>query len=538
MLNKCSDKVWFVVELCESIKAFKIEFANFELYSSVPKDIRITMGNVLPGRDKDWGLFGNFEAEDIRSVQTFVSPEGVFGKYVKVEINSFHGSEHYCPVSMFKIYGISEIELIGAEDDDEEEESPEDNDVIAESPPSLTTLNDSNSVFKMLKETFKRIAGVFAPSMQIKDLDMALALNQTSLVGNTFNYDIICPGCDDNRIRDVYYLLASNFQQLSRTLKSNVNLRAALSAHVCQSYGFNIHKSIDDICSGIRMIEFYATLFGTSRIMALCNVIGIEAGLWKKADSHLVLPPFRTTKASETISNTSATLEEQNNVTQSSSSDLPPEIISASEEATVIESSKSSSSFSKASVSVTQLTKSIIHAPKKQVTNHEQVASSEKIVVAPSPVTSTASEEAAAETASIDNSKIEPTPASRKTPEPNTKDPSVMREAPDVVFVPPSLENHVGRESVWQKLSNKIKALERNVSLSGGYLEELSVQYKKQIEDLQLAVRQSGEALAAASRARENDRGQVKDLQDQIGQLKLVVEEVSTRMETMSTWVK
>jgi chromosome segregation ATPase len=90
---------------------------------------------------------------------------------------------------------------------------------------------------------------------------------------------------------------------------------------------------------------------------------------------------------------------------------------------------------------------------------------------------------------------------------------------------------------VWQKLSHKIKALERNVSLSGGYLEQLSVQYKKQIEDLQLAVRQSGEALAAASQARELDRTQMSELQEQIGQLKVVVEEVSTRMETMGNWV-
>ena len=90
---------------------------------------------------------------------------------------------------------------------------------------------------------------------------------------------------------------------------------------------------------------------------------------------------------------------------------------------------------------------------------------------------------------------------------------------------------------MWQKLSHKIKALERNVSLSGGYLEQLSVQYKKQIEDLQLAVRQSGEALAAASQARELDRTQMSELQEQIGQLKVVVEEVSTRMETMGNWV-
>ena len=87
------------------------------------------------------------------------------------------------------------------------------------------------------------------------------------------------------------------------------------------------------------------------------------------------------------------------------------------------------------------------------------------------------------------------------------------------------------------KLSKKIRALERNVSVSGEYLEHLSVQYKKQIEDLQMAVRQSGEALAEASKAREFNRDQVKNLTEQVGQLKIVVEEVSSRMEAMSTWV-
>jgi hypothetical protein len=84
MLNKCTDKAWFVVELCESIKAFKVELANFELFSSSPKDIRISMSNVFPGRDKDWILYGQFEANEDRTVQSFISNEGVFGKFVKV----------------------------------------------------------------------------------------------------------------------------------------------------------------------------------------------------------------------------------------------------------------------------------------------------------------------------------------------------------------------------------------------------------------------------------------------------------------------
>ena len=40
---------------------------------------------------------------------------------VQVEILSHHGSEHYCPVSHFKIFGVSEIELIGEEDDEDDD---------------------------------------------------------------------------------------------------------------------------------------------------------------------------------------------------------------------------------------------------------------------------------------------------------------------------------------------------------------------------------------------------------------------------------
>ena len=109
MRNACTDKAWFIVELCESIKALKIEIANHELYSSVFKDFRVSLSNVFPGRDKDWTLFGQFEAKDERFMQAFMSSEGVFGKYVKVEILSHHGSEYFCPISSFKIYGISEI---------------------------------------------------------------------------------------------------------------------------------------------------------------------------------------------------------------------------------------------------------------------------------------------------------------------------------------------------------------------------------------------------------------------------------------------
>ena len=67
MLNKCTDEGWFVVELCESIRAHKVELANFELFSSTPKDVRVSLAGTYPA--KEWELFGVFEAEDSRDVQ-------------------------------------------------------------------------------------------------------------------------------------------------------------------------------------------------------------------------------------------------------------------------------------------------------------------------------------------------------------------------------------------------------------------------------------------------------------------------------------
>ena len=45
--------------------------------------------------------------------------------------------------------------------------------------------------------------------------------------------------------------------------------------------------------SGLKMVEFYTTLFGTSRIMALCNVVIIESGQKNLANRDLTLPSWK-----------------------------------------------------------------------------------------------------------------------------------------------------------------------------------------------------------------------------------------------------
>ena len=121
---------------------------------------------------------------------------------------------------------------IGADDDDPEPDNDHSEEHLETSttgmlpsPPSL----DENPVMNIIKATFQSlIGGVFTPDEQIKNLDMSQALNQSSLEGSSFIYNVECPGCDDNRIRDVYFLLTFNYAQLSQTLNANKALKLAL----------------------------------------------------------------------------------------------------------------------------------------------------------------------------------------------------------------------------------------------------------------------------------------------------------------------
>ena len=61
---------------------------------------------------------------------------------------------------------------------------------------------------------------------------MALALNQTSLVGNTFAYNISCPECDDDSFRDVYFLLSNDYVQLLKDFQASIGLRSALTGKI------------------------------------------------------------------------------------------------------------------------------------------------------------------------------------------------------------------------------------------------------------------------------------------------------------------
>ena len=538
-----------------------MELANFELYSSVPHEFKVWLSNSY---DKDWALFGHFHAEDSRDVQVFHAKETVYGKYAKVEVLSSHGSEHFCIVSLFRIFGIPEIELIGDDDDDDDDGAGV---VVVDeaeesSPPTVTATTDAPpapvNIVSFIKEkvgaTISKVVGVFRARDQV-DVDMNAALNETSLVGNSFRYVAACPGCDVERHRDVYFLLASNFDRLLSALKSNPTLRSSLENGLCQSHGFD-HISDSDAakCVGLRTMEFYSPLFGSSRTIALCNVLAAEKGLSVLATGNQAFGAPRDNGNALPAANSGES--EKNKKSEAPSGSQVVDNAHQKKEVPVStpqNDDKSSRPIRESDLSITEGKETTGDAPGKVSKGEDDQKAEES---------KSKSEPAVAVDVQSHSSGPEGQPGS--SPEVNTaqddkkKDDAVLKDPPKVVLVNPTSDNHItvppavsgsnqggngnnggggGRESVWQKLSNKIKALERNVTLSSGYLEELSVLYKKQIEDLQQSNRQTTEDVGAVHEARSEDRKAIDAIAAKVEQLTEMARSLNTQQETMVTWV-
>uniref|UniRef100_A0AC35UC05 SUN domain-containing protein n=1 Tax=Rhabditophanes sp. KR3021 TaxID=114890 RepID=A0AC35UC05_9BILA len=116
MRNPCdkADQKFVVVELCETIVPMTVELANFELFSSGPNLFKVYISERFPSAD--WMLVGEFEMQNNRDIQKFaLKKTGVFAKYIKLELLSHWGKEHYCTLSMVRIFGVSMVDEYEAE---------------------------------------------------------------------------------------------------------------------------------------------------------------------------------------------------------------------------------------------------------------------------------------------------------------------------------------------------------------------------------------------------------------------------------------
>ncbi|CAH8429228.1 unnamed protein product [Schistosoma intercalatum] len=110
----CSEEKWLILEVCQPVHLRTIELANFELFSSRLKSFRVYANDRYPA--KSWELIGTFTARDVKGIQSFSVYSGKMIKYVKFELIEHYGSEHYCPLTMIRIFGLGSDDL---DDDDD-----------------------------------------------------------------------------------------------------------------------------------------------------------------------------------------------------------------------------------------------------------------------------------------------------------------------------------------------------------------------------------------------------------------------------------
>lgn len=70
MLSPCSTRDKFVVvELCEDVQVDTIQLANFEFFSGVFKDIRVSLAKTYDDPAERWVVAGTYRAKNTRNVQ-------------------------------------------------------------------------------------------------------------------------------------------------------------------------------------------------------------------------------------------------------------------------------------------------------------------------------------------------------------------------------------------------------------------------------------------------------------------------------------
>lgn len=282
MLNTCNSRIWFVAELCEAIQAKKVEMANFELFSSTPKNFSVFVSDRFPTRE--WASVGQFIAKDERDIQIFNLHPHLFGKFIKVELHSYYGSEHYCPISMFRAYGTSEFEVFETENSPQSQsnqaaDDDDDDDDILEATPDKDNVELSRNLFGSARDAvmsiMKKAAQVLVKSGDSKNSseNVQIAPRDTKKC-KTPSHIIVCDNCSNSLFTDVYDLMSCKSDILNDLIESPLIHNALCNTDMCQQYGLDF-KSKRSSSLKREITSYISALLMPSYVAALCNMLAI-----------------------------------------------------------------------------------------------------------------------------------------------------------------------------------------------------------------------------------------------------------------------
>ncbi|XP_076629546.1 uncharacterized protein LOC143345876 isoform X3 [Colletes latitarsis] len=340
MLNTCTSRIWFVVELCEAIQAKKIELANFELFSSLPKDFSVYISDRFPTRD--WSLVGQFTAKDVKDIQSFVLQPHLFGKFIKVELHTYYGSEHFCPISLFRAYGTSEFEVLETEtenqisrdtDTDAHDEEDSDGEEVLDIEIGEPPRNLFGSARDAVLSIVKKAAQVLGKSNELAGENVTRIkqnVNSSNFSENSFldcttpRYTILCNGCSNQKLAKVFYLISCRAQQLNQLLKIDLVNKTLRHNGFCKSYDVEIetlikrdseeetskiedtiekHNQPDERFNSTKNLQllFFTSIFKSEYITALCNMLAIKEGKMVLNASYEILLNYTKDTSKEDV---------------------------------------------------------------------------------------------------------------------------------------------------------------------------------------------------------------------------------------------
>lgn len=129
MLLECGRKnKFFIVELSDVILVDTVVIANFEFFSSMVRQFRVSISDRYPVKLDKWKVLGTFQARNSRDIQPFLIENPLdWARYLRVEILSHYGNEYYCPVSLIRVHGLRMLDSwkqVDPSDLEGEDESP------------------------------------------------------------------------------------------------------------------------------------------------------------------------------------------------------------------------------------------------------------------------------------------------------------------------------------------------------------------------------------------------------------------------------
>ena len=110
--NPCSvDEKFVVVELAEETLVDTVVIGNLEFHSSNLKNFEL-LGSPEVYPTEKWINLGTFEAENVRHLQNFTLAEPKWVRTLKLRLLTHHGSEFYCTLTAFQVFGVDAIERL------------------------------------------------------------------------------------------------------------------------------------------------------------------------------------------------------------------------------------------------------------------------------------------------------------------------------------------------------------------------------------------------------------------------------------------